>query len=80
VAFGHKAIYALYNLSQQLRRRQHEASMEVQAVRQHLLGHMHPAQVAQVAQIKHAPAADAESGGLQPHDKHLPGGFLLITS
>jgi hypothetical protein len=55
--------------------------MEVQAVRQHLLGHMHPAQV---AQIKHAPAADAElpvePDGLQPHDKHLPGGFLLITS
>jgi hypothetical protein len=31
--------------------------MEVQAVSQHLLGHMHPAQV---AQIKLAPTADAE--------------------
>jgi hypothetical protein len=51
--------------------------MEVQAVSQHLLGHMHPAQI---AQIKLAPAADAEPDGLQPPGKHLPGSFRLITS
>jgi hypothetical protein len=56
--------------------------MEVQAVRQHLLGHMHPAQV---AQIKHAPASDAEPDGLQPHDKHagscvIAGGLASATA
>jgi hypothetical protein len=51
--------------------------MEVHAVSQHLLAHMHPAQV---AQIKLAPTADAEPDGLQPPGEHLPGSFRLITS